>query len=529
MNAPAGGMSRRRLLGLAGGAGVAAAIGFAVPTLSRQDQTGKVLPSQLPLPRPFQVPLPVPPLLTAGRDPAFPGADFFELTQRVARQEILPGVSTEIWGYNGTFPGPTLVSRSGVRTVVRHHNTLPVPTVVHLHGGHTPPGSDGFPTDLVYPQPGPGVPMKAMPGMATMGKPDPLARTTIGARDYDYPTTQRAATLWYHDHRMGFTAQSVHRGLAGFHLIHDTEEENLPLPSGERDIPLMIADRSFAADGSIRYPALDPTALGTPGTPDPYMGGVFGDVVLVNGAPWPVLEVAAVRYRFRLLNASNARRYQLALSPAPPGGSGFVQVGSDGGLLAEPMRHDTIEIAPAERFDVVVDFSRYPVGQEVTLTNLIGSGTTARVMRFTVARAAADGSSVPARLATVESLLTAKADRTRTFAFQNHNRRSWTINGREFDPTHPAATPRLGGTELWRFTTDFHHSVHIHLVQFMVVARNGKEPGPYDAGWKDTVDLKPAEEAAVIARFTNYPGRYVMHCHNLEHEDMAMMATFTVA
>jgi spore coat protein A len=523
-----GGLSRRSLLRIAGGAGAATALGFTAPVLLRQAQTGRVVASQIPLPPPFQVPLPIPPVLVPGRNPAFPGADYFEITQRVAQLEILPGVPTELWTFNGSYPGPTVISRSGVRTVVRHHNALPVPTVVHLHGGHTPPASDGFPTDLVYPQPGSAVPMKAMPGMGAAGMPDPLARTSVGTRDYDYPMTQRAATLWYHDHRMSFTAPSVYRGLAGFHLVRDAEDDALPLPRGERDIPLLIADRSFAADGSLLYPALDPAALSTPGTPDRYMGGVLGDVILVNGAPWPVHDVAAARYRLRLLNASNARRYQLGLSPRPPGGKGFTQIGSDGGLLRTPVGHDTIEIAPAERFDVVLDFSRYRVGQEVTLVNHLGSGTTARVMRFRITRRATDGTTVPARLSAVEDLAVSQADRTRDFAFQNHDRRSWTINGKEFDPVRPAATTRLGSTEIWRFTTDFHHSVHIHLVQFRVVARNGKEPGPYDAGWKDTVDLKPAEEAAVIARFTGYPGRYVLHCHNLEHEDMAMMATFTV-
>lgn len=204
---------------------------------------------------------------------------------------------TEIMGYNGIFPGPTIVSRSGRRTVVRHINTLPVPTVTHLHGGHTPPVSDGFPTDLVFPRPtdGGSIPMYAMPGMAYMGKPDPLARTSNRIRDYDYPMRQRAATLWYHDHRMGFTAPDVWRGLAGFHIVHDAEEDALPLPRGDRDIPLMITDRSFAADGSLLYPALDHTALRLPGVPDSYMGGVFGDVILVNGTPWPVLDVTACR------------------------------------------------------------------------------------------------------------------------------------------------------------------------------------------------------------------------------------------
>jgi spore coat protein A len=521
-------VSRRRLLGLIGGAGVAATVGVTLPTLARPDQTGKLLPSRLPLPAPFQVPLPVPPVLVPGRHPDHGDADFHEITQRVALAEILPGTPTRIWGYNGIFPGPTIVSRAGRRTVVRHHNALPVPTVTHLHGGHTPPDSDGFPTDLVFPQPGPGVAMDAMPGMAVMGRPDPRAKTSTGSRDYDYPLQQRAATLWYHDHRMGFTGPGVWRGLAGFHLVHDAEEDALPLPHGDRDIPLMIADRSFAEDGSLRYPAVDPTALRTPGVTDPYMGGVFGDVILVNGAPWPVLDVATCRYRFRVLNASNARRYQLALTPQPPGGGGLVQIGSDGGLLDRPVRHDSIEIAPAERFDLIIDFSRYQVGREVILSNRIGTGTTAHVMRFRITRRGPDDTTIPDRLSSLARLDTRQVEATRTFAFQNHDRRSWTINGAEFDPAGPAAKSRLGATEIWRFTTDFHHSVHVHLTQFLVLSRNGKPPGPADGGWKDTIDLRPAEEATVIARFTDYPGRYVMHCHNLEHEDMAMMATVEV-
>ena len=177
-------LPRRRVLGLIGIAGAAAGVGLSLPALSRQAQTGNLLPSRLPLPKPFQVPLPIPPVLVPVRHPGFPRADYYEITQRAARQEIIPGVRTEIWGYDGIFPGPTVISRTGRRTVIRHRNALPVPTVTHLHGGHTPPGSDGFPTDLVFPEPGPGVPIRATAGMYRMPgmSPDPLATTTIGAR-----------------------------------------------------------------------------------------------------------------------------------------------------------------------------------------------------------------------------------------------------------------------------------------------------------------------------------------------------------
>jgi FtsP/CotA-like multicopper oxidase with cupredoxin domain len=328
---------------------------------------------------------------------------------------------------------------------------------------------------------------------------------------------------------MGFTGPGVWRGLAGFHLIHDDEEDALPLPRGERDLPLMIADRSFAADGSFRYPATD-AKLVRPGVTDDYMNGVLGDVILVNGAPWPRLDVDRAHYRLRLLNASNARLYRLELDPQPPGGDALVQIGSDGGLLAAPVAHDGIEIAPAERFDVVVDFSRYQPGTQVRLVNRFGSGRAKEVMRFDVSsRSVSDDAKVPEKLAAFEKLDASAAVATREFAFRRGGGDDgWTINGDPYQPGRDVATPTLGSVERWRFTTDLHHPVHVHLDHFQVVARNGRDPGPFDAGWKDTVDLRPAETMEVLVRFTDYAGTYMMHCHNLEHEDMAMMADFTV-
>jgi spore coat protein A len=509
-------MSRRGVFGLAGGVGLTAAFGATLPWLARPAELGRLLPSGLPLPPPFRVPLPIPPVLAPRADAT---TDHYEIEHRVATREILPGVPTEIWGYDGLFPGPTIVSRSGRRTVVRHTNRLPVPTVVHLHGGHVPAESDGYPTDLILPR---GTGAAAHHGM------DPLAVHADGTRLYDYPMRQRAATLWYHDHRMDFTGPAVWHGLAGFHLIRDEEEEALPLPGGERDIPLMITDRSFAADGSLHYPRLDPEMSHTPGVQGSYRQGVLGDVVLVNGAPWPMLEVDAVRYRFRLLNASNARRYRLCLDPPPAGGRGLVQIGSDGGLLAAPIAHDSIDIAPAERFDVVVDFSRYPVGARVTLVNMLATGGPGQVMRFVVARAGGDDSRVPARLAEIERLDPAQAVMTRDFALRDYGDDGWRINGLPFDPARMDARPRLGDVEIWRFSSDFHHPVHLHLVHFQVLSRDREDPGPYDAGWKDTVDLLPGQQVTVIAKFTGHRGRFVFHCHNLEHEDMAMMANLEV-
>lgn len=507
-------LSRRRFLGLLGGAAALTGCAGAWGIDLRPGQTGELLASELPLPPPFQVPLPVPPLRR-------PVDGVIEVTQRVAEVEILPGIRTPVFGYDGIFPGPTLETRRGEPVVVRHRNELPVPTTVHLHGGHTPPEHDGWPLDLVLPSGEPGEPGE--PGGATHH--GAVGERSAGTRDYRYPMTQRAATLWYHDHRMDFTGPAVYRGLAGFHLVRDDAEDALGLPGGERELPLLLCDRSFAADGSLRYPALDRTLRTVPGVEPDWTEGVLGDVVLVNGAPWPVHEVDAARYRLRLLNAANARRFRLALQPALP----LVQIGSDGGLLAAPVPHTELDIAPGERFDVVVDFGPVPVGTAVDLVNRLGTGSTGQVMRFVVARRAREESRVPERLVELAPLVPAAGAVTREFRFtrgRTGEHPGWRINGQPFDPAGSLADVPLGVVERWRFATDLHHPVHVHLDPFQVLRRGGREPGRYDSGWKDTVDLRPAEDVEVAVRFSDYSGRYLIHCHNLEHEDMAMMAAF---
>lgn len=532
-------LSRRRFLRAGAGVGAVAALGAtgwaANERLFTPGQPGRLLRSEAPLPQPFRIPLPIPPVLEPTRRDAT--ADYYEIVQRETDLTILPGLRTRAWTYHGSFPGPTIRARSGRQAVVRHRNELPQPVVVHLHGGHTPAESDGYPMDVILPTNN-GAPTSmthhgvsgaapeathgAMPGMSHGAGSGKIAH---GERDYTYPNAQRAATLWYHDHRHGYTGPAVWRGLAGFHLIGDDEEDALPLPSGDRDIPLLITDRAFAADGSFAYPLADPT-MESPGVTEPFMNGVLGDVILVNGAPWPTHEVNPVRYRLRLLNGSNARRYRLALEPQPAGGGGFIQIGSDGGLLAQPLHHDTLDISPAERFDVVVDFSRFRPGTQVRLVNRLGDGPTTEVMRFDITGSTTtDDTSVPEHLSTIEPLDLGSAVTTRTFLFQL-SKQGWTINGRPYEPGRPLARPKLGTVEIWRFITDFHHPVHVHLDPFQVISRNNRAPGPYDHGWKDTVDVRPAEAVEVAIRFTDYPGAFMLHCHNLEHEDMAMMADF---
>jgi spore coat protein A len=510
-------------LGLAG----AAVLGSSGCSTGSPEQTAVLLASALPTPERFLVPLEVPPVLrptsTAG------GVTRYTVVQRRAALEILPGLKTEVYGYDGLLPGPTIRARRGERLVVTHRNTLDVPTVVHLHGGHTPAASDGFPVDLVLPEgsPHPHRSGHSHSGSSTTGHGGMSGDVSQGSRDYLYPSDQQAATLWYHDHRMDFTAPQVWRGLAGFHLISDDVEDALALPRDERDIPLMIMDRAFEADGSFRYPSLDPRLVDPPGVTDEFVSGVLGDVILVNGRPWPVLEVAAARYRFRILNASNARRYALALDPPPPSGPSFVQIGSDSGLLAAPVSHTTVTAAPAERFDVVVDFGAYPVGTEITLTNQLGRGPTDSVMRFRVTARARDDSRIPAKLAQVPPLPAPEAvSRQWRFTRGTQGQPHWVINQRPFDPARMEAQVPLGRVERWRFYSDVHHPVHVHLDPFQVLSRGGRAPGALDGGYKDTVDLRPGEYVDVAVRFTDHTGAYLVHCHNLEHEDMAMMAAF---
>lgn len=513
-------ISRRHFLRLVGGSAIGAAVG--VPFLSGMsgaNSTGTLLRSQRPLPQPFARPLFVPPVLTPTRSDD--SGDYYELAQRAALAEILPGVQTPIWGYNGIFPGPTIVSRRGAQTIVRHRNELPVPVVVHLHGGRTAPEHDGYPTDLLWP---------VGADHATVGHRHG-GTIADGEREYRYPLAQRAATLWYHDHRMDFTGASVWRGLAGFHLVSDAEEESLPLPRGERDLPLMITDRAFDADGSFLYPSRDPLMRDQPGVVSPYGAGVLGDVILVNGVPWPVAAVPAARHRLRILNASNARRYRLALDLPPPGGGGLVQIGADGGLLDRPRAHEAVEIAPAQRFDVVVDFGRYTIGQEITLVNKFDNNLTGMIMRFRVDRIVSDETQIPAQLSATPAADPATALTTRTIRFRNSETdgmAGWTINDEPFAPDRIHARVRRGSMEIWRIVSDFHHPFHLHSARFRILSRGIGGPGPYDHGWRDTLDLRPAEEAAILIDFDTYAGKYVFHCHNLEHEDMGMMGNVLV-
>ena len=453
--------------------------------LTGNDLVDGLLPS--PPVVPFEAVFRTPPVLAPTRVEA--DADYYEMTMRPAVVEIIPGHSTTIWGFNGQFPGPTIKARRGRPVVIRQTNQLPdAKPAVHLHGGHVEARFDGYPTDVI-----------------------PLGAN----RDYVYPNRQVAASLSYHDHEMHRTGLNVYMGLVGAYLIEDEEEEVLNLPSGEYDVPIIIQDRSFGVDGSLRY--------------SPGMDGMFGDVILVNGVAQPRFAVANRKYRLRIYNASNARAYELTLSSGQP----FIQIATDGGLLPSPVSRTTIPLQPFERVEVVIDFASVALGSPVILRNGLGTGPTAAIMRFDVERQEQDQSTVPSVLRPVERLEEKAATVTRDFTLgmvMGGERMTWVINDQPFDQARVDALPRLGGTEIWRFTnrSGHAHPMHLHLDMFQILDRNGAPPSPGEVGWKDTVAVGPNETVRVIVRFTDYPGRYLFHCHNLEHEDHAMMGQMDV-
>ena len=217
-------MTRRRFLkmGLVGGVGLALPLGTLSIPLSHLAASASV---RSPSVAPFEVPLPIPPILKPVRTGG--GTDYYEMTQKGGMQEILPGLKTEVWGYDGIFPGPTVEARSGRDVVIRQWNELPVPVSVHLHGGVTPPESDGYPTDLILPK-------AHEHGSSVHAGHGSVGEHSHFFKDYQYPNEQRAATLWYHDHRMDFTGPQVYRGLAGMYILRDEVEDSLPLPGARK-------------------------------------------------------------------------------------------------------------------------------------------------------------------------------------------------------------------------------------------------------------------------------------------------------
>jgi FtsP/CotA-like multicopper oxidase with cupredoxin domain len=464
----------------------------------------------------FEQSLVVPPTVTGSH---------VRLRMRKAPVRVLPtGPRTDMWTYAGTWPGPTIRRPSGRDTTVTFVNDLPSSAgamSVHLHGDHHASRDDG--------------------------QPDRFLVRHGRARTYHYPLTyagepEPSSFFWYHDHRMDHTARNNWRGLQGMFIVTDAASRGLRLPKGRRDLPLMVADRSFRTGNQLADPfRAGPTMVHHHGemlfTGDhaPPNDATTGTHVLVNGRYLPQVGVTATRYRLRLLNASSASAYAFALSDGRP----LIQIGTGNGLLPRPVARSQVLLGPAQRADVIVDFHGEE-GTDVMLESqprtdsTAGTGSrSAPLMQFRVLRPARDRSVIPARLPSPElAPAPRRVSKTWTFDLTGNARTgtAWTINGHAFDPDRVDHRARLGTVERWRLrnTSDVTHYVHIHAEQWRTLLRDGKRPPPWERGLEDTWKLDPGEVVEVAARFTDYTGPFMIHCHMLDHEDHGMMARFDV-
>ncbi|MCM3733193.1 multicopper oxidase domain-containing protein [Fictibacillus nanhaiensis] len=438
--------------------------------------------------------------------------------------------NTKVWGYNGLVPGPTFNVERNKPIYVRWTNHLPtkhflpvdqtihgahhnpeVRTVVHLHGSPSEPASDGHPEAWFtrnFQQTGPHF-IKEI---------------------YHYTNRERAAALWYHDHALGITRLNVYAGLSGLYFVRDKHERSLPLPKGKYEIPLVVQDKSFNPDGSLLYP--DQPENPSPDLPYPSIVPSFlGDTITVNGKVWPYIKVEPRKYRFRLLNASNTRTYKFQLSDL----RSFYLIGTDGGLLERPIQVESLDVSPAERIDIVVDFSEL-MGQKIKLQDGFELGNpTGDIMEFQVSKPLSypDHSRIPSHLSYFEPIPLNKVRKVRRITLNDsqdeYGRLMLLFDDKEWmDP--PTETPLLNSVEIWELVnqTPGIHPIHVHLVNFRVLDRfdqNGNllPPLPADFGLKDTVLIAGGETVRIIMKFQPYCGDYVWHCHRLEHEDHDMM------
>ena len=469
----------------------------------------------------------------------------YEIGQTFGVSQIMPGYKTPTFGYNGVVPGPTIRVHHDSPIIVNQTNLLHRPpaapyqnaampskytadplqrsTSTHLHGSASLPQYDGYASDITF------------PGQV---------------KQYFYPNCQEARTLWYHDHGVHHTSQNAYNGLAGMYVLHDPKEQQLGIPQGPYDVPLVIRDAMFATDGSLVYD-------------DNSESGVYGDVLLVNGVPWPEMVVERRKYRFRFLNASVSRSYNWSLSDGRSNVP-MTMIGTDAGLMPKPQVISNFRHGMAERYEVVIDFAKYPDNTLLTLQNAspknnIEYDGVRQAMRFRVRGDASStaNNSVPAYwqdavpaaecMTFTDAGLKAQGVKEREFKFIRTNGH-WTINGETWENvidsgyTHCMAEPEQNAVEIWTLTNSsggWFHPVHIHLVDFQVLTRNGSASGvlPYERGPKDVVYVGENETVRVAMRFAGpaagegWPtphGRYMMHCHNLVHEDHDMMMQFSV-
>ncbi|NEW84711.1 MAG: multicopper oxidase domain-containing protein [Mariniphaga sp.] len=438
------------------------------------------------------------------------------LTAQVTTSTIFSGKKSKVLGYqSGSILGPSIVVNSGENININFQNSLAENSNIHWHGLITPAGMDGHPEDV------------ALPGDSFV---------------YKFTVSQRAGMYWYHPHPDGFTAKQAYLGLAGVFLVRDAEEQTLSLPSGEMEIPLVIQDKRINSNSDLEY---------SPNMID-IMTGYMGSNILVNGINSPYKDVRTRNYRLRVLNGSNGRIYNLALSD----GASFTVIGADGGLLVSPQKVTSLLLGPGERADLIVNFSNYKIGTELFLaSNTFSAGASQgirnfRIMKFRVTQSDKDSFSLPEKLSDIETISKSSAIKTRTFDISNGGMGNMggmsgmgstgmtmkgmhRINNKVYDKSRIDETVRAGSTEIWEFDNsmgDESHPMHVHGLQFQVLDRNGGRNSliSTESGWKDTVLLLPGEKVHVIITFGRNKGKYVLHCHNLEHEDDGMMLQFEI-
>lgn len=443
------------------------------------------------------------------------------LTARATTAELAPGVRSPILSLGDGPVAPTIRAMAGDRATITLRNALSEPTILHWHGLRPPEAADGHPRLAIAP----GAPY-----------------------EYDFLLDDRPGTYWYHPHPHMRTAAQVHLGMAGLFILDDPNEATLGLPARERELALVLQDKRPDANGQIAYT----TTMG-----HDVMEGLLGSAAYVNGVRTPSVDVDAAMYRVRVLGAANARIFRLALSNDRP----LHLIGNDGGLLETPATVPHMDLATGERADLLLDFSGLAVGTRVRLVSLpfqppyrgmggmnmsgmgmggmgaggappvIPQGGAMDLLEFVIAKAVRDSTPVPRVLSTIPPLSLADVSRTREFRFQSAMMQH-SINGRMFDMDRIDEEVPFGATERWEFVNDgpFPHPVHMHAVRFRVVERQGGRGQlfPWEAGWKDTVLVFPGERVSVVATFSSHRGRFLMHCHNLEHEDHGMMMNFAI-
>jgi FtsP/CotA-like multicopper oxidase with cupredoxin domain len=437
----------------------------------------------------FDRPLAIPPLAESTVDAE--GRRVFDLTLQRGESDFGRGAPTPTWGVNGSYLGPTLRAARGEQVLLNVTNHLGEESSLHWHGMHLPAAMDG-------------------------GPHQPVADDATWSPTWQ--VDQPAATLWYHPHPHGTTAEHVYRGVAGMFILDDDREVSLPSEYGVDDVPVIVQDKEF--DGS----ELDTSHSLFEST------GILGDTILVNGTPSPYLDVTTELVRLRVLNASNARIYNFHFDDDRP----YHLVGTDGGLLPEPVELTRLVLSPGERAEIVVAMT--PGDRTVLRSAPLESdhnrfaGTEDRfdVLELRASEELAESPDLPAELAPAPDLDRSEVTATRDFALQ-----STRINGREMDMSRIDETIEVGATELWRVRNSSGnlHNFHVHDVQFAVATLNGDEPPPELRGWKDTIFIPPNREVELLMRFTDYSDPdvpYMFHCHLLRHEDEGMMGQFVV-